>query len=83
MRVRRFALTLALTLAVVLPSALLSGQGKVPSQAQSPSGLSIVQLAEFPVVAYAGGIPGTRRRSRAAARRSIRSTRRSSCTPGT
>ena len=58
MRVRRFALTLALTLAVVLPSALLSGQGKVPSQAQSPSGLSIVQLAEFPVVAYAGGIPG-------------------------
>jgi subtilisin family serine protease len=58
MRVRRLALTLALVVAVVVFGALLNGQGKAADQRPSTSGLTIVQLAEFPVVAYAGDIRG-------------------------
>ena len=57
MRAHRLALIVVLTLAVVLPGAL-SGQGNAAGPRPSPNGLSIVQLAEFPIVAYAGGIPG-------------------------
>jgi hypothetical protein len=52
--------TFAFVVLLLVPTALLDGQGK----AQGPAGnrfeskLSIVQLAEAPVVAYGGGIPG-------------------------
>lgn len=58
MRVRRLAITFALAVAVVTSGAMLSGQGKAVGQAAPPTGLSLVQLADFPVVAYAGDIRG-------------------------
>ncbi len=58
MRVRRLAITFALAVAVVISGAMLSGQGKAVGQAAAPTGLSLVQLADFPVVAYAGDIRG-------------------------
>jgi len=60
MRVRRVVRTFAMTLVVVMPLAVLHGQGsaKAGARAGFDSRLFIVQLAEDPVTAYTGGIPG-------------------------
>jgi len=52
--------TIALIGVLVTPIAVLDGQGKAqqPAGARFDSGLSIVQMAEAPVVSYGGGIPG-------------------------
>jgi subtilisin family serine protease len=57
---RRWALALLLAMPLAAPSAFSAQDGQPPGQSKRESKLYIVQMADAPVVAYKGGIPGLR-----------------------